>query len=62
MKGCIYVIFIDYTKAFDYFDQEILIRKLETVTGATDPTLHIWKNILKYNYIELDDGYHSHEK
>lgn len=50
-----YVIFIDYTKAFDTVNREKLIRKLENLIGCSDMTQLI-ANIMAENQVQIRDG------
>jgi Reverse transcriptase (RNA-dependent DNA polymerase). len=45
-----YVIFIDYTKAFDTVNRRKLIGKLESLFGFSDMT-NLIANILAYNQV-----------
>mgnify|MGYP000250499100 CR=1 FL=1 len=50
-----YAIFIDYAKAFDHLNREMLSTKLEK-TGLDEHTKTLIKNILSYNIIRIDDS------
>ena len=50
-----YVLFIDYTKAFDTVNRRKLIGKLESLIGYSDMTRLI-SNILADNHIQIYDG------
>ena len=49
------MVFIDYTKAFDLVNRQLLITKVEKIIGRTNLTVLI-SNILPENHIQIDDG------
>ncbi|KAL1446001.1 hypothetical protein WDU94_006622, partial [Cyamophila willieti] len=54
-KGAMYAIFIDFQKAFDSLDRQILIKSLQKI-GIQGKTLRAIVNIISYNYLTLDNG------
>lgn len=61
-KGKYHVVFIDYRKAFDLIDRNILLNKLKGMLGNSNPLVRIVEVILTYNYIILNDGVALSEK
>lgn len=53
-KGKLHAIFIDYTKAFDLLNRQLIIRKIEEIVGRTQETRLI-QSILSKNQIEIDN-------
>ena len=53
--GKYHVIFIDYSKAFDLLNREIVIRKLKEILGEETTMTKITENILIYNKIIIRD-------
>ena len=55
-KGKYHAVFIDYRKAFDLINRDILITKLKQMLGDTHPLASMIEAILAYNYIIINDG------
>lgn len=55
-KGKMFACFVDFAKAFDSVERNILIRKLEDNFNIGGKTLSILKDILKVNFIYISDG------
>ena len=53
-KGKHYTVFIDYQKAFDRINRQIIISKLENMIGKNHPISITIRNILAHNKIEID--------
>lgn len=53
--GKMYVVFVDYSKAFDTTNRQILIRKLEMMIGNTR-MLKLISNIIAENYVQISNG------
>lgn len=51
----LYVLFIDYQKAFDSVNQQLLVTKLEDMLGRSTLTRLIG-NIMAENYIQINDS------
>lgn len=54
-KGKLYTIFIDFKKAFDLLDRQIIMKKLETIIGDNYLT-HIIRCIMTVNRVTIDDN------
>ncbi|KAJ4431484.1 hypothetical protein ANN_20082 [Periplaneta americana] len=54
-KGKYYVVFIDYEKAFDYINRNILRRKLKDMIGNDHPIAGIVEDIMRRNWLEISD-------
>ena len=50
-----HVVFVDFEKAFDRINRQILIKKLGGLIGSTDPITMLISNILLYNYIQINE-------
>lgn len=55
-KGKFFAVFIDFNKAFDLLDREILITKLERLIGRENYLTIIIRNILSDTRVVIDDG------
>ncbi|KAJ4430529.1 hypothetical protein ANN_19117 [Periplaneta americana] len=55
-KGHVFAALIDYKKAFDGINRNILMQKLEAVLGPEDQFYNLIKNIMKTNIINISDG------
>lgn len=53
-RGKLHAIFIDYTKAFDFLNRQLTIRRIEEITGRNQETRLI-QSLLSRNLIEIDD-------
>ena len=51
-----FVVFVDYSKAFDLINRDTLIQKLNHMIGDNHPLTIILSNILMYNHIQISDG------
>lgn len=56
-RGHLYVIFVDFVKAFDCVDRRRLLGKLKDSFGVRGKTLGLIANILKGNRLKITDGY-----
>ena len=54
--GKLYVLFVDFHKAFDVVNRSKLINKLKHTFHIKGRTLGLITSILKYNYIQISDG------
>ena len=50
-----HVVFVDFKKAFDRINRQILIKKLGGLIGSTDPITMLISNILLYNYVQINE-------
>ena len=50
-----YAVFIDYRKAFDLINRDILIQKLRLILKDSNPLTTIVTSIMEYNYVHLYD-------
>jgi hypothetical protein len=55
-KAKFYVLFIDFTKAFDLIKRELIIQKLEETMGTRSEWTRIIKSILQYNILRISDN------
>lgn len=55
-KGKYHAVFIDYRKAFDLVNRNILINKLKQMLGDTHPLAIMIEALLTYNHIIINDG------
>ena len=55
-KLMFYTVFIDFTKAFDLLQRDLIIQKLEETLGKESVWTRIIKSILKYNIITISDN------
>lgn len=51
-----YVVFIDFTKAFDYIDRELIQEKLEETLGINNVWTKTAKSILRWNEVNVSDN------
>ena len=56
-RGCAYATFVDYQKAFDGVNRNILLRKLRTLLGPESQPLKFISSILESNEISISDGH-----
>ena len=57
-KGHLYVLFVDFQKAFDFVDRHVLFRKLRDQFQVKGRTLAAIRNLLEDNYLQITD-YHT---
>ena len=55
-KGKLYAIFVDYQKAFDQLDRNMLMEKLEGMIGNGNYLTRIIGSTLEYNLVTIQDG------
>lgn len=55
-KGKLHAVFIDYKKAFDLLDRNVLITKLEHMIGKEHYLTKIVTTILEYNQVRIQDN------
>ena len=51
-----YVVFIDFTKAFDYIDRELIQEKVEETLGINNVWTKTAKSILRWNEVNVSDN------
>ena len=47
--------FVDFKKAFDRINRQILITELGGLIGSTNPITMLISNILLYNYVQINE-------